>query len=551
MFKNKSVFYSFLGIIFIVALFLRIYQLDSFPVGFHIDEASLGYNGYSLLLTGKDDNNNRLPLYIDMFGDNRPSGYHYLTILPIKIFGLTEFATRLPGAFFGSISIFAIFFLVSSIFQDKKLSLLTALFLAISPWHISLSRASAEAIVGLFFILLGFSLVIVSLRKEKIQYIVAGAFSLSLSFFFYHTPRAFVPLLFVVLAITLLSVWTKTKIIYKTTLMFSFLSLSSLALLLVFFVSGGTGRFSQVNIFSSFDTDFAQKQQIQEDSVAKSPHILSRFFHNKLANTSLIFISNYLDYFGFNFLFIKGGLPIWYSIPRMGLVYLVELPFILIGVYYLIRSRNIYYKIPILWFLTAPVVAATTMDDVPNINRSLVILPALELISAFGLLSSASLIKPQRRIIFLSSCGLFLLLNNLYFLHQYFFNAKTHNPWYRNNGFSAMMREVKNNYDNYDLIAMSKYQGGIYPLVLFYMQYDPKQYQAEGSPKNKDYKGFGKFFFVPQDCPSIQARSKVPIDKRALFVDKGDCIWEKSFPAKRHSYIYRGDKTKAFSIVYD
>ena len=56
---------------------------DSFPVGFHIDEASLGYNGYSMLKTGKDEHGNRFPLYIDMFGDNRPSGYHYLTIIPI------------------------------------------------------------------------------------------------------------------------------------------------------------------------------------------------------------------------------------------------------------------------------------------------------------------------------------------------------------------------------------------------------------------------------------------------------------------------------------
>ena len=551
MFKNKLIPYCFLGIIFIIALFLRTYQLDSFPVGFHIDEASLGYNGYSLLLTGKDENNNRLPLYIDMFGDNRPSGYHYLTILPIKIFGLTEFATRLPGALFGSITVFAMFFLALSIFQDKKLGLLTALFLAISPWHISLSRASAETIVALFFIIAGFALFFYSLQKQSMRYVLISSILMITSFFFYHTPRVFVPGLFLVFILMFLPLIKKSSKDYKIALFFSFILASVFALFLVFGVSGGTGRYNQVSIFTSFETDFFQKQQVQEDAIAGSSNVQSRFFHNKVTNTLLVFVSNYFDYFGFNFLFTKGGLPIWYSIPRMGLLYLVELPFILIGIYYLVRSKNIYYKIPILWLLTAPVVAATTMDDIPNINRSLVIFPILELISAFGLLSFLSVIKSQRRIIFLSSCGVFLLLNNLYFLHQYFFNARTHNPWYRNNGFSEMMSDVKKNYDNYDLIAMSKYQGGIYPLVLFYMQYDPKQYQAEGSPKNKDYGGFGKFFFVPQDCPSLQARGKIPIGKRVLYVDKGDCIWEKSLPAQRHSYIYREDKTKAFRIVYD
>src|SRR3989339_401801 len=106
-----------LFIITIIAGIFRLYKLDAYPVGFHIDEASLGYNGYSMLKTGKDENNNPHPLYVDMFGDYRPSGYHYLTILPIIIFGLTEFSTRLPGALIGSLSIIALFFFVQVIFK--------------------------------------------------------------------------------------------------------------------------------------------------------------------------------------------------------------------------------------------------------------------------------------------------------------------------------------------------------------------------------------------------------------------------------------------------
>ena len=85
---------------------------DSFPVGFHIDEASLGYNGYSMLKTGKDEHGNRFPLYIDMFGDNRPLvplSYDYSDCF----FGLNEFATRLPGAVFGTLTVVAFYFLFS------------------------------------------------------------------------------------------------------------------------------------------------------------------------------------------------------------------------------------------------------------------------------------------------------------------------------------------------------------------------------------------------------------------------------------------------------
>ena len=66
-----------LGIIVLIALILRLYRLSDVPVGFHGDEASIGYNAYSLLKTAKDQNGNFLPLAIDQFGDFRPAGYRF------------------------------------------------------------------------------------------------------------------------------------------------------------------------------------------------------------------------------------------------------------------------------------------------------------------------------------------------------------------------------------------------------------------------------------------------------------------------------------------
>jgi hypothetical protein len=94
------------------------------------------------------------------------------------------------------------------------------------------------------------------------------------------------------------------------------------------------------------------------------------------------------------------------------------------------------------------------------------------------------------------------------------------------------------------MVVMSKYQGGIYPLVLFYMHYDPFKYQSGGSPKNKDYRGFGKFIFVPQDCPSIQRSENIPRVDHTIYVDKGDC-------ESKGNVIYREDGTKAFRVVYE
>lgn len=550
MLKNRNFsLYIILFAIFAIAFLLRVYKLSDFPVGFHIDEASLGYNGYSLLLTGKDDNNKPWPLYIDMFGDNRPSGYHYLTILPVMFFGLTEFATRLPGAFFGSLTIFTMYLLSNVIFRNKIIGLLSAFLVAVSPWHIVLSRASAEVIIALFFILIGFSLLLEGFVKNKNKFIISGAVFASISYFFYHTPRVFVPLAFAVLTIFLYPFWSPFSKYLRLKLLLIFIFLCGLVFCLVFFVKGGTGRYSQVNIFNNFETNFFLRQEIQEDAIAHSPKYISRLVHNKFTNDLSVFLDNYFDYFSGDFLFTKGGLPIWYSIPRMGLMYIVELPFLLFGIYLLLKSSNKMHKLPLLWLLTAPVVGAITMDDIPNINRSIIMIPALEIIVATGFYRLIEIFNKKK--MFFIAIGILFLGNIFYFGNQYFVNAKVSKPWYRNNGFSEMMQEVRKNYEKYDLIAMSKYQGGIYPLILFYMQYDPKKYQEEGSPKNKDYGGFGKFFFIPQDCPSTQTGSKLPSGLLVLYIDKGDCPSDKSKIIKEYKYIYREDGTKAFRIVYE
>lgn len=532
-------------IVFLAAV-LRFWRLSEFPVGFHVDEASKGYTAYSLLKTGRDDNNNRLPLYIDIFGDNSPAGYHYITIIPVALLGLTEMAVRLPGALFGVFSILAFYFLVQSIFEDRRVSLLSSLFLAISPWHINLSRASSEAQVALFLIISGFSLVFWSLKKRTVKHLIFGTIILSLSFFFYQTPRVFVPLLFLASGIMFSLIWKiKVSSRYKNAFILSFLFLLLLDLVLIFLVSGGTERFTQVNIFNYPETRLLMEEQIKEDGVSGTPVLVTRFFHNKLINYSLTYLSNYLEYFSWNFLFIK-GLPPWYFVPGMGVMYLVELPLVILGVLLLAFHKNKFCKIPLLWFVLGPTTAAIAID-VNNLQRAIVMFPILEICAAFGLTYIFKNFIKQKKLIIIFFTTLVFLLNTVYFLHQYFVHAKVHRPWYRNNGFKEMLLTVKDSYNDYDKIVVTKSMGGTYPLVQFFMGYDPKIYQQEGSPKDKEYTGFGKFFFVSFDCPSLEKSEKLPKVDRILYVNRGICRQDTRY---KETVIYREDSTEAFRIVY-
>src|SRR3990167_393103 len=156
-FGNKTVL---LGFIIVLASFLRFYNLGVNPPSLTWDEVAWGYNAYSLGIDGKDEHGRFLPLnYLESFGDFKPPLYAYLDVIPVKIFGLNEFAVRFPSAILGSLTVLLTYFLTKRIFwqsERKNLYGLTSAFiLAISPWHIMLSRAAFEANVATFFIVLG------------------------------------------------------------------------------------------------------------------------------------------------------------------------------------------------------------------------------------------------------------------------------------------------------------------------------------------------------------------------------------------------------------
>lgn len=547
-FFRKNATFVILLLIFLLGIFLRFYELSQIPNGFHIDEAINGVNGYFLLQTGKDSNNNTFPLQTEVFGDYNPTGYSYLTILPIKLFGLNEFSTRFPGAFLGSLTILACYFLAFSIFKNKKLGLLSAFLIAISPWHIVFSRSSEQTVVSLFFVALGFALVFLSFENRKLRFLISGILLLSISFFMYFTPRVFVPLLLLTIFIALFNLWHKGKIIrYKSFLFGSFILLGALAFILVFVTKGGGDRFKQVSLFGSLGTRLVMEEQIREDGVANTHVKITQLFHNKVTSHLLAYVSNYVDYFSGNFLFIKGGLPIWLRVEGMGFMYITQLPFLLIGLIMLVINKNIIYKIPILWVLIAPVTAAMTIDDTPNVRRVLVMFPMLEIVSSFGFFYILQNRKKLLKILIVSIVTVIIIFNFSYFIHQYFVHSGIHKNWYRNVGFDEMVKTVKNSYNNIDKVIVTKDAGGIYPLILFHMSYDPKLYLKEGLSKDKEYTGFGKFFFVPQACPYQDRDDRFPRVKKIIYINKGEC----DISSQNTKIIRRKDGSKVFEIVYE
>ena len=543
---------ALLVIIVLIGSFIRLYNLADIPSGFHEDEAHIGYNAYSLLKTGKDKNGVFLPLAIDQFGDFRPSGLHFLTVPSVAAFGLNEFATRFPVAIFGILSIIVLYFLSLEIFKNKAVSVIAAAMLSLNPWHIIASRSTSESIVSLFFVMLGIFWILKAIRVQKKQLIIflLGFVSLFISFLFYHAARYFVPF-FLVYLFYLVLAQKKTRVVFAV-----FGAILAACLLFLMTYSSGAGRPAEISIFSTKATDITLYRQKMED-IGQNP-LITRFFHNKFVDYSFVALTNYGKHFSPDFLFFQGGLPPRYMVPWNGNFYLVDGIFILSGLFFLTlllyqkEKSTSFLFIPVVWVLLGPIPAAFTFEDIPHFQRSIMMLPGLILIAAYGAYMLAITLKGRRRQVILSVLGILLAYNLLSFMHDYFHHLNLHNAIYRNEGEKDLVLSLKKIQKDYSSILVTSANANNLIFYLFYDKIDPAYFQSIGSPRDKDGLRFQGMTFVTQDCPSYNTRkiektALVQQDSPTIFVDKGECLIYEAVETVKN--VKRSDGTVAYRIL--
>ncbi len=71
-------------VIFIVAVFLRVYKLENIPSGVNVDEAGMAYDAFCLSKFMVDRALNKFPVYFINFGGGQSILYGYVTAIFIK-----------------------------------------------------------------------------------------------------------------------------------------------------------------------------------------------------------------------------------------------------------------------------------------------------------------------------------------------------------------------------------------------------------------------------------------------------------------------------------
>lgn len=189
-------------LILILGSAIRLIGIGDIPSGLNVDEASAGYEAFSIANYGIDRNGKTLPVFLEAWGSGQNALYVYMIIPFVKLFGLSVFTTRLPMAIAGCISLF-VMYKILKMQDNKKLTIVTLSFFAIAPWHIMKCRWGLESNIFPDVMLWAAYFLINGIHTKKIYKFYIGTALLGLCSYAYGTSYYFLPIFSIITLIIL------------------------------------------------------------------------------------------------------------------------------------------------------------------------------------------------------------------------------------------------------------------------------------------------------------------------------------------------------------
>lgn len=370
--RRTALFWTFL----VIGIFARTYMFGDVPGDINQDEAFAGYNAFTLLQHGKDSYGYPMPVYLTAWGSGMNALESYLMIPFVALFGLKVWAIRLPMLLVGIFSLVAVYKLVLR-FSNEKFALAALLMVAISPWHIMISRWALESNLAPGFVLFGIFFFVKGLQNQK--FLMASAAFFGLSLYAYATIWAVVPI--IILGSVLYAIWTRALKMDRY-LWISLGILSALAIPLMLFLMVNKDIISEIRLpfYSIPKLVYFRDSEISFSQIPQN-----------LANLWSI-LTNQSD-----------GLP-WNAIRDYGIFYPVTLVFCFIGLIPTVwntvqdirkRSLGLDFFV-LLWTLAGFIIGALINVNINRVN--LLFLPLL-ILAAWGILFTFNYIHPKTIVI--------------------------------------------------------------------------------------------------------------------------------------------------------
>lgn len=354
--NDKSLFKEYKGEVFLFFIFMigslvRLFAIGRFPNALNVDEASSGYDAFSLMKWGIDRAGNSYPVYLYAWGSGQSVLYSYLMIPVIVVTGLTEYGIRLPMAIIGVISLYVFYYLIKNIFDNKKYGIIATAFFAICPWHIMKSRWGMECNIFPDLILLASLLLVLGLKKKKTVLQVLAFVVLAISSYSYGTSYLFLP---VFVLGTLGYLIYKKELTVKKSIIY-LLIMFVLCIPIVIYIFINTFGLEQITI-GNVTIPKLLVNRYDEVSTVFSGNIFENCVNNLLETLRILILQNdKLE---------------WNAIPQYGLFYLISIVFFIIGLRACVKKykENNFNQIMNIWMISAIVLCAFCVANINRIN---------------------------------------------------------------------------------------------------------------------------------------------------------------------------------------
>lgn len=354
--NDKSLFKEYKGevflfFIFMIGSFVRLFAIGRFPNALNVDEASSGYDAFSLMKWGVDRAGNSYPVYLYAWGSGQSVLYSYLMISVIAVTGLTEYGIRLPMAITGVISLYVFYYLIKNIFDNKKYGIIATAFFAICPWHIMKSRWGMECNIFPDLILLASLLLVLGLKKEKTGLQVLAFVVLAISSYSYGTSYLFLPVF--VLGTLGYLIYKKELTVKKSIIYLLVMFVLCIPIIVYIFIN--TFGLEQITI---------GKVTIPKLLVNRYDEVSTVFSGNIFENC----VNNLLE--TLRILILQNDKLEWNAIPQYGLFYLISIVFFIIGLRACVKKykKNNFNQIMNIWMISAIVLCAFCVANINRIN---------------------------------------------------------------------------------------------------------------------------------------------------------------------------------------
>ncbi len=338
----------FLMLIFAVFLISRLFMIDSFPNGFHVDELGMAVDSKMLRFHGTDRWGNRYPVYLLNYGGGQSALYAYTSAFLLSFMPSGFYAMRLPAVIYGALCFFATYFIGIELTENKGYALMGPILVTTLPEYIMSERWGLDC--NLFLSLAGVMLcfIIRAIRHSGwYDWILAGI-ATGATLYTYALSYLVLPIFLVLAGIYMVRTG---KITLKHVIFFA-VPLALLAMPLILY------QLVNLHILEPFTLGVSD---------------LAPLTIEREEDMGLSYILPNLAFFGPMFL---GGEELTYNVFReFGTFYMFLIPFVVAGLIISVRDTAVSFKkrefspsAIVLAFFIASVVVTLVLKG-PNVNR--------------------------------------------------------------------------------------------------------------------------------------------------------------------------------------